>query len=45
MTLRFRAATRADIAAVVALLADDMLGAGRETGTANHYLAAFDSMQ
>ncbi|WP_411956550.1 GNAT family N-acetyltransferase [Paracoccus homiensis] len=45
MTLRFRAATRADIAAVVALLADDMLGAGRETGTADHYLAAFDAMQ
>ena len=33
MTLRFREATEADIGAVVALLRDDVLGAGREEAT------------
>lgn len=45
MTPRFRAATRADIVAVVELLTDDILGATRETGAPDCYLAAFDAMQ
>jgi GNAT superfamily N-acetyltransferase len=44
MTLRFRDATRADVPAVMALLADDALGAQRETATADVYLAGFDAM-
>ncbi|HRO14368.1 MAG TPA: GNAT family N-acetyltransferase [Paracoccus sp. (in: a-proteobacteria)] len=44
MTL-FRPATRADIPAVVAMLADDILGAGREGAEMAPYLAAFDAMQ
>jgi GNAT superfamily N-acetyltransferase len=43
--IRFRAATRADVAAVVALLADDMLGQGREADDLAPYLVAFDAMQ
>lgn len=43
--IRFRKATRADVPAVVALLADDTLGAARETGAEADYLAAFDRMQ
>ena len=43
--LTFRPATRADVPAVVALLADDVLGRGRETGQLDPYLAAFDAMQ
>ncbi|WP_306152256.1 GNAT family N-acetyltransferase [Roseovarius sp. MMSF_3281] len=43
--IRFRPATRADVAAVVALLADDMLGQGREADDLDRYLAAFDAMQ
>lgn len=42
--LTFRPATRADVAAVVALLADDVLGATRESGDLDRYLAAFDAM-
>ena len=43
MTPRVRRATRDDVAAIVALLADDPLGAGREdTGDLTAYLAAFD---
>ena len=43
--LTFRPATRADIPAVVALLADDVLGRGRESAELAPYLAAFDAMQ
>ena len=46
-TVHFRFAERADVAAVVALLADDELGAGREqtgAGALAKYLAAFDDM-
>ncbi|MCB2115410.1 MAG: GNAT family N-acetyltransferase [Rhodobacteraceae bacterium] len=42
--IRFRAATRADVPEVVALLADDTLGAGREGADMAPYLAAFDAM-
>lgn len=45
MTIRFRPATRADVPDVVALMADDMLGKGRETADMAHYLAAFDTME
>lgn len=41
----FRAATEADVPAVVALLRDDALGQGRETGSEAEYLAAFAAMQ
>ena len=41
----FRPATRADVPAVVALLTDDILGAGREGADMPPYLAAFDAMQ
>jgi GNAT superfamily N-acetyltransferase len=41
----FRPATRADVPAIVALLADDMLGAAREGDPADPvYLAAFDAI-
>lgn len=43
--IAFRPATRADVAAVMALLADDVLGATREAGDPTAYLAAFDAMQ
>lgn len=42
--LTWRLATRGDVAAVVALLADDSLGAGREGVDLSPYLAAFDAM-
>lgn len=42
--IRFREATRADVPAVVALLADDALGAAREGAEIAPYLAAFDAM-
>ncbi len=45
MTIRFREGRRADVPAVVALMADDILGKGRETAGMDHYLAAFDAMQ
>lgn len=41
----FREATRDDVPAVVALLADDVLGRTRELGDPDHYLAAFEAMQ
>ncbi len=40
----FRTATRADLPAIVALLADDPLGQGRETADLAPYLAAFDRL-
>lgn len=42
---RFRAARREDVPAVLALLADDMLGQAREGGDISDYLTAFDTMQ
>lgn len=41
----WRQASRADVPAVIALLADDMLGQGREAADPAPYLAAFDAMQ
>lgn len=41
----WREATRVDVPAVVALLADDVLGQGRESADLAPYLAAFDAMQ
>lgn len=41
----FREATRDDVPAVVALLADDVLGRTRELGDLDLYLAAFEAMQ
>jgi len=38
----FRDARREDVPSIVALLADDMLGASRETAPDDAYLAAFD---
>lgn len=43
--IRFRPATAADVPAVVALLADDVLGAGRESADLAPYHAAFEAMQ
>ena len=43
--IRWRYATRVDVPEVVALLTDDVLGAGREAADIAPYLAAFDSMQ
>lgn len=43
--LTFRPVTREDVPAVVALLADDVLGRGRESAELAPYLAAFDAMQ
>lgn len=42
---RWRLATRDDVAAVVALLADDALGTTRESADLAPYLAAYDVMQ
>ena len=44
MSVRFREATRDDVAAIVALLREDPLGAKRETAEPPAYLAAFDRM-
>lgn len=44
-SIRFREAARGDVAAVVALLADDVYGAKRETAPLEPYLVAFDVMQ
>ena len=41
----WREGRRDDVAAAVAMLADDVLGAGRETAALESYLAAFDAMQ
>lgn len=43
--VQFRLARREDVPEVVALLADDMLGRGREIAGPASYLAAFDAMQ
>lgn len=43
--ISFRPARRDEVAQVVALLRDDMLGQGRERGDMGEYLAAFDAMQ
>ncbi|WP_375687368.1 GNAT family N-acetyltransferase [Pseudooceanicola sp. LIPI14-2-Ac024] len=45
MSVTFREATRHDVAAIVALLTDDSLGATREGDDLAPYLAAFDAMQ
>ena len=42
---RFRAARREDVPAVLALLADDVLGQGREGADISEYYAAYDAMQ
>lgn len=42
--IRWREGRREDVAGVVALLADDVLGAARETARLDAYLAAFDAM-
>ena len=42
--IRFRDAERDDVPAIVALLADDRLGAARESADMARYLAAFDAM-
>lgn len=44
MAVSFRDAKRADVAALVALLADDPLGQARESGDLAVYLAAFDEI-
>jgi ribosomal protein S18 acetylase RimI-like enzyme len=44
VALIFRPATRQDVAAIVALLADDPLGQGRESNDPAPYLAAFDQI-
>ncbi|WP_299830048.1 GNAT family N-acetyltransferase [uncultured Roseobacter sp.] len=44
MTLTFRPAERGEVAAIVALLQDDMLGSAREGSDLETYLAAFDRM-
>jgi hypothetical protein len=40
----FRDARRDEVPRIVALLADDELGAGRETGVDDAYLSAFDGI-
>lgn len=45
MSVRFEEATREDVPAILGLLRDDSLGAGREERDLAPYLAAFDSMQ
>ncbi|MBS8228311.1 GNAT family N-acetyltransferase [Vannielia litorea] len=44
MSVTFREARREDVPAVVAMLADDMLGQGRESDDLAPYYAAFDAM-
>jgi len=44
MSVSFREARREDVSAVVAMLADDMLGRGREQADLGIYYAAFDAM-
>ena len=41
----FRDARREDVPAIVALLADDVLGAGRESAAGEAYQAAFEQVQ
>lgn len=44
MAVSFRDASRDDVAALVAMLADDPLGRARESGDLAPYLAAFDEI-
>ena len=44
MAVNFRDAKRADVAALVAMLADDPLGQARERGDLAPYLSAFDEI-
>ena len=44
MAVTFRLARRGDVPALVAMLADDPLGAARETADMAPYLAAFDAI-
>lgn len=44
MAVNFRDATRADVAGIVAMLADDPLGQGREGADLALYLAAYDEI-
>lgn len=43
--IRWREARREDVAEVVAMLADDVLGAARERAELDTYLTAFDAME
>ena len=43
--IRFRPARRDEVPAVIAMLADDVLGQGREESDPAPYYAAFDAMQ
>ncbi len=45
MTVLWRAARAEDVPAIVAMLADDMLGQARESADMPSYLAAFEAMQ
>lgn len=45
MSVIFRRAGREDVPAIVALLADDRLGAGRETTDLERYFDAFERME
>lgn len=45
MSVTFRRAGREDVPAIVALLADDVLGAGRENTDLTPYFAAFEKME
>ncbi|SDK95152.1 GNAT family N-acetyltransferase [Aliiruegeria lutimaris] len=45
MSVTWREARREDVPAIVAMLADDVLGQGRESADAAPYFAAFDAMQ
>jgi GNAT superfamily N-acetyltransferase len=44
-TIRLREARREDVPEIVALLADDLLGAGREGPVDDAYLAAFEQIE
>lgn len=45
MSVIFRTATHDDVADIVAMLADDMLGKARETAPLHRYLTAFDQIE
>jgi GNAT superfamily N-acetyltransferase len=45
LVVTFRDARREDVPAIVALLADDVLGAGREAAMDEAYLVAFEQVQ
>lgn len=44
MTLTFRHARRVDLPTIIALMADDRLGSGREVASLEAYLTAFDAI-